>query len=171
MAIWAAHRDQGGPGNPIGQGLLLLRAIQPVCVDRHDQRLRRHSCQRRSQAAAAVPDVVGVHRLGQHDVGTRVEAPSELRRVVIQVRLDREPAARSGVLPRLGRPPEPRLQLERAAIGDVRDPAGDPHPGCRPDGREVVVAAVPIRIGDDSGDLRGAQRYLLRRCGGARREQ
>ena len=95
-------------------------------------RIRR---QRRGHPAAAAADVVGVHRLGQHQVGVRVEPPAELAAVVVEVRLHRVPAAAQRSSPSWGARPNRVFSSCARAVGGVRDLPGDRHPGERRLGR------------------------------------
>src|SRR5690606_7748989 len=114
--------------------------------------------------AAAPTHVVGVHGLGEHDVAARVEPAGEFDRVVVQVRLDSEPAPGHRVFPVLGVAAEPFVELGGTPVGDVRDTAGDPHAGDRSrTGTVVVVATVPVRIRPDGVQLGGGPGDLL--CG------
>ena len=121
-----------------------------------------------AHAAAATADVVGVHRLCQHDVGVGVEAAADLAGVVVEVALDGVAAtAPEGVLGALGHPAEAVMQLQLAAVGDVGDAAGDPEPVIGPPALLVVVAAAEPRVAADRQQLGLAPGNLLgRRVGG-----
>ncbi|CFS15417.1 Uncharacterised protein [Mycobacterium tuberculosis] len=64
---------------------------------------------------------------------------------------------------------EPGVELDLAAVGEVREAAGESQPGvwCPP--RLVVVAALPVRVGFDGRDLRCLRADLV--CGGTRTDR
>ena len=122
---------QLGPRDGGGDLVRQPRRVEPVGVDGdHDEVCAVTRAQRRGDSPAAAADVVGVHRLGEDDVGVGVEPPDELARVVVEVGLHRVAAAPTQrLLGRLRLATEPLVQLELAAVGDVGDPPGDPQPG------------------------------------------
>ena len=137
-----------GTPSAVGDPLLLVQRVEPVAVHAGHQRPRRHPLQRRLDTAPAAADVPAVHGLGQQHVAAGVEPAGELVGVVVEVGGDGEPAV---VLHLVA---EALSELERAAVGQVRDPAGDAEPV---DGRigQRVVAAGPARVGPDGGLLGG----------------
>ena len=80
-----------------------------------------------ADAAASAADVVVVHRVAEHDVAVGVEAPGELRALVLEVALDRVPPARERVLVALAAAAEALLELELGAVAHRADPARDRH--------------------------------------------
>src|SRR6478736_4229841 len=98
--------------------------VEAVGVDRDDRAVGADASQGRLHAASVAPDVVGVHGLGQHHVGVRVEATSQLARVVVEVGLDGEATAVTGaqrVLAELRGATEAFVELALRAVGDVGD--------------------------------------------------
>ncbi len=72
---------------------------------------------------------------------------------MFEVALHREAAAGRGILVALAVVAEAVVQLDLAAVGQVREPSGDLHADIRRASGAVVVAVAPVRIGLDRGDL------------------
>jgi len=81
---------QARRGHVAGHHPLLLRHVEHVGVDGHDQGGLADVPQDRLELAAPAPDVVGVHGARQREVGGGVEAVDELLPLVAQVALHRE---------------------------------------------------------------------------------
>ena len=129
MAVVGVDGDQR-PGRRCGGDQLTLgRQEQPIGIDDGHGQFGRDPLQRSLDTAAAAADVVRVHRLGEHQVGVRVEPPAQLVAVVLQVGLHRVPAAAQRILVALAGPAEPGVQFERRPVGGVRDLSGHRHPG------------------------------------------
>ena len=75
--------------------------------------------------------------------------------MVVQVRLHREPPPEQGLFLTLRDPPEPLVELQRRAVGLVRDLPGDAQPDVRaePVGLVVVVPAVEAGVRLDGTQL------------------
>ena len=115
--------------------------------------------------AAAAADVVRRHRLREPHITHGVEPRDEFRGVVLEIALDGEQAAVERAVRSLRLAPEPLLQLVRAAVGGVRDLAGEPEPRRREDALLEVAATPEIRVSFDCPHLRVPPRDLV----GARR--
>lgn len=79
-----------------------------------------HPAERRRNTTPMTSDVKGAHRIGEHDVGVRIEASRKLDSLMVEVRLDGEAAVPQRVLSRLRLPAEPPLEFLIAAVGQVR---------------------------------------------------
>ena len=128
----------------VGDALLLVHRVEPVGVDPG----RRRAGARSTRRAASTPprpaaDVPGGHRLGERDVGRRRSGRPACRRGG-RGRTPRRsgPVDAERVLTGLRVVAEAGVELDLAAVGQVRDPAGDAQPAPRAaPGRVVVVAA------------------------------
>ncbi len=92
------HPETVAGGDTRGEFLLQAKGIEPIAVDPPDDHRAADALQRGRNAAPVAADVMAVHRLGQHDVGSRVEAADELVGLMIEVALDGVAAARGRIL-------------------------------------------------------------------------
>ncbi len=69
------------------------RRVEAVGVDRHDGAVGADAARAARQTAPVPPHVMGVHRLGQDDIGVGVEPSRQLAGVVVEVGLDGEAAS------------------------------------------------------------------------------
>ena len=129
---------------------LLLRDVEDVGVDGHDQRRLADAAQHRLELAAPAGHVVGVHGAGERVVGGGVEAIHELLPLVAQVALHGEEVGR------LGAPAVALLEALPSAVGahghharrgQARPRAGRPGRSARPPsaGRRRWPGAAPPR--------------------------
>ena len=162
MAVRGVDLAVQGAVDPLGHPPRLVGVEEPVRVDCDHQGPRPHAAQGLALAAAVAPDVVGEHRAAQRHVGARVEAARQLLAVVVQVRLDGQPAAPQGVLVVLRDAAEALVQLGGGAVGGVGDLAGQGEAPGGADGERVVVAPAPVRVELDGADLRVGPGGLLR---------
>ena len=72
---------------------------------------------------------------------------------MLEVALHRIAAAGERILLALWGVGEPLVELDFAAIGQMRDAAGDSHAGQRDSAGAVIVAATPVGVGLDGRDL------------------
>src|SRR4051812_7475620 len=93
------------------------------------RRRTRRDARTGSLAAAAASDVVAGQGLGQRDVGACVEPAHQLAPLVLQVALHREAAAGGRILVALSLVAEAVVEFGLAAVGQMREAAGDLHSG------------------------------------------
>lgn len=137
----------------LGQLLLQTQRVQPVRRNAAHHHRHRAAAQRLAHPAAGPADVVTVQRLGQHHVAARVEPLHQLDALVLQITLHRVPAAVGGILVELRVVAEPGVELDLAAVGQMREAPRDRQPGVGRAPGVVIIAALPIRIGFDRRDL------------------
>jgi hypothetical protein len=142
VPVGGVHHRQLGAGDEPGHLALLRRPVEDVRVDRDDQHRLADRTEHLLEVPAPPGDVVGVHRLGEDDVGGGVEALHEGLPLVAKVALHREELL--GLLP----PGEALLEARHAPVGAHRHHARGGEPGVGRIGR-VVASGAPARIGED----------------------
>ena len=149
------------------------RRVEAVGVDRHDGAVGADAAQGNRHAAPVPTHVVGVHRLGQDEIGVRVETSRQLAGVVVEVGLDGEATSvtrAQRVLAELGGATEALVELGLRAVGDVGDTTRETQARVRAAVARVVVAAREVGIVPDGQQLRLAPGDLVGRGAGRRRE-
>ena len=136
--------------------------IQPVGVDGHHDQVGRHTFQGGLHASTAAPHIVGVHRLGENHIGVGVEPGRERVRMMVQIALHCiAPTPAQRLLVTLGRATEARVELGLAAIGHMRDPAGQTQSEVGTPRTAVVISTGEVGVLTDGEQLRLAPGDLL----------
>ena len=151
----------------LGQLDLLTDRVQTVGVDTADDHRHLAAAQRCLDAAATAADVVVVEDLREHHVAAGIEPLDQLVGLVFEVALDGVTATLEWILLSLGRIREALVQLEFVAVVHVRNAPRNSQSRGRPAARAVIVAALPVGIGLDGGDLGGLGADLVRGGPGA----